>query len=118
MTTIPQALHYCMERIEYFKVKIIFFMVSAKGMCLMTPFFVHLFWYLNISIVINHTIGEGIFVVMVFHVLLNFEISQLKLSEIIISFMGESMKMGVYFGGSYEGINLIFSCFSTLGKQK
>ena len=43
-------------------------------------------------------------------------ISQLKLSKLIISFMGESMKMGVYFGVSYEGINLIFSCFSTLGE--
>ena len=31
---------------------------------------------------------------------------------------GESMKMGVYFGGSYEKINQIFSCFSTLGEQK
>ena len=84
----------------------------------MMPFFVHLFWYLEISTVINHTIGERIFVVMVFHVLLNFEISQLKLSELIISFMGESMNMGVYFGGSYEEIHLIFSCFSTLGEQK
>ena len=34
------------------------------------------------------------------------------------SLLGESMKMGVYFGGSYEKINLFFSCFSTLGEQR
>ena len=28
------------------------------------------------------------------------------------------MKTGVNFEGSYEKINLIFSCFSTLGKRK
>ena len=86
-------------------------MVSAKGMCLMMPFFVHILWYLEICKVINHTIGERIFVVMIFHVLLNFEISQLKLLELIISFMGESMKMGVYFAGSYEKIILFFHVF-------
>ena len=32
--------------------------------------------------------------------------------------LGESIKTGVYFGGSYEKINLFFSCFSTLGEQK
>ena len=32
--------------------------------------------------------------------------------------LGESIKTGVYFKGSYEKINLFFSCFSTLGEQK